>query len=131
MSYAGAQARYDAMLPDETDDDIYEMDALTLHAALAVHDCDELSGRRYHDCERRVKLIQARIIELDRENEMNLQQLHQQHESAVICRAKLEKAALANPDHGVVAALLEARAAEEACAAELQKALWLEMEEAA
>ena len=65
MSYALAQARYDAMLPDETDDDIDEMDLLTAQAALALHDCDELSGRRYRDCERRVRLIRARIKQLE------------------------------------------------------------------
>lgn len=59
---------------------------------------------------------------------MTLQQLQQKLESAIICRAKLETAAFANPDHGTVAALLEARASEDACRAELQKALWLDLD---
>lgn len=55
----------------------------------------------------------------------HIQQLTEQAKSATIARSALEQAAFRTPDHGLVCALLEARAAEEACNAELQKALWL------
>ena len=54
-----------------------------------------------------------------------LAQLSQQFVSATICRAALEAAAFSAPDHETVCALLEARDAEDACRAELQKELWL------
>lgn len=54
-----------------------------------------------------------------------IQQLTEQARSAKIARSALEKAAFRTPDHGLVCALLEARAAEESCNAELQKALWI------
>ena len=67
MSYAAAQARYDAMEPDDTDDDIYESDLEALRDALGYIDCSEMSGHRYRECERREKLILARIAELELE----------------------------------------------------------------
>lgn len=54
-----------------------------------------------------------------------IQQLTEQAKSATIARSALEAAAFRTPDHGLICALLEARAAEDACNAELQKALWL------
>ncbi|NCC28223.1 MAG: hypothetical protein EOM22_08785 [Gammaproteobacteria bacterium] len=59
----------------------------------------------------------------------HIKQLQEQFQSACICVAKLEKAAFANPEHGIVAELLEARAAKDACHAELQKAMWLEIDD--
>jgi hypothetical protein len=56
-----------------------------------------------------------------------IQQLQEQLISATLCRAALEDAAFRNPEHGVVEAMLEARAAESACRAELQEALRAEM----
>jgi len=125
MTIAAAQARYDAMTDEHPDDDIYEADIETLRKAIRHIDCDDLNGRRYWDCERREKLIRKRITELEM---ASIKQLQQQLESAIICRAKLEKVAFANPAHGVVSALLEARAAEESCRAELQKALWPDLD---
>lgn len=126
MSMQAAQARYDAMTDESEDDDIAEMDLETLHDALRMHDCDELAGRRYRDCERRAKLIRARIAELEQETEMaSIKQLQQQYQSAAICRAKLEKVAFETPNKDVVNAYFEARDARDRCDAELQKALWL------
>ena len=65
MSYAAAQARYDAMLPHEIDDDIYEADLGTLRDALSYIDCDDFKGRRCWECDRREKLIRARIAEIE------------------------------------------------------------------
>lgn len=56
-----------------------------------------------------------------------IQQLEQQLESATLCREALEQAALRVPEPGVVEAMLEARAAESACRAELLAALGAEM----
>ena len=69
MGMREAQAKYDAMEPDCTDDDIYEADLATLREALGYIDCDDLNGRRYWECERREKLIRARIAELELELE--------------------------------------------------------------
>ena len=56
-----------------------------------------------------------------------IDQLEQQYQSAAIVRDGLEKAAATNPDPGIVSALLEARAAYDACQAEYQKALFMEV----
>ena len=65
MSYEEAQARYDAMTPDDRDDDLYELDLEQLHHALEVVDCDQLSGWRYYECQRRVKLIESLIADME------------------------------------------------------------------
>lgn len=58
-----------------------------------------------------------------------LEQLHQQLESAIECRARLEATAFANPEPAIVEKVFEARRAEADCRAELQKALWLCIDE--
>ena len=74
MSYAAAQARHDAMIPDDADADIYESDIDTLREALGYIDCDETNGRKYWDCIRRSKLTRARIAELEQEQETEEQE---------------------------------------------------------
>jgi len=69
MSYAAAQARYDAMEPDDTDDDIYESSIGALRDALRYIDCDEMGGSQHRECIRRTNLIRARIAELEKEVE--------------------------------------------------------------
>ena len=69
MSYAAAQARYDAMIPDDADADIYEADIDTLRDALRYIDCDEMDDFQYWGCIHRENLIRARIAELEQEVE--------------------------------------------------------------
>lgn len=111
MSLRDAQARYDAMTDEHDDDDITEMDLLTAYAALAVHDCDDLSGHRYRVCERRERKLRAHIAELERAETLRIEQLTQQLESALLCEAQIERV------------LREAKAARIACHRELQAAL--------
>lgn len=125
MGIREAQARYDAMTDEHEDDDIAEMDLETLHDALRMHDCDELAGRRYRDCERRAQLIRERITKLESDMIDNMQQLREQYESAKIAAEKLYIAAFETPNREVVNAYFEARDARDRCDAELQKALWL------
>jgi phosphatidylserine/phosphatidylglycerophosphate/cardiolipin synthase-like enzyme len=75
MSMQAAQARYDAMEPDDTNDDIYEADLDALREALSYIDCDDLDGKRYWECDRREKLIRARIAELELEQETEEQEV--------------------------------------------------------
>lgn len=131
MQMREAQARYDAMTDEHPDDDIYEMDLETLNDALRMHDCDELEGRRYRDCERRAQLIRERITELESDMIDNMQQLRDQYESAKIAAEKLYIAAFETPNHEAIDAYFEARDARDRCDAELQKALWLAEEVAA
>ena len=65
MSMHAAQARYDAMTPDCIDDDIYEAGIEVLREALSYIDCGEMNGRKYWECDRRSRLIRARIAELE------------------------------------------------------------------
>lgn len=125
MSMQAAQARYDAMTDEHEDDDIAEMNLETLHDALRMHDCDELAGRRYRDCERRAQLIRDRITELEMQMIDEMQQLKDQYESAKIAAEKLYIAAFETPNPAIVNAYFEARDARDRCDAELQKALWL------
>ncbi|NCC36204.1 MAG: hypothetical protein EOM24_29960 [Chloroflexia bacterium] len=67
MSYAAAQARYDAMTDDHPDDDIGDMDIDTLREALYYSDCEELSGRRWRNCQHREELMKSRLKELEAE----------------------------------------------------------------
>ena len=61
MSYALAQARYDAMTDEHPDDDLYDLDPNQLYDALQFMDCDGLKGRKYHECERRRRIIEQLI----------------------------------------------------------------------
>ena len=53
------------MIPDDADADIYESDLDTLREAMGYIDCDETNGRKYWECDRRSRLIRARIAELE------------------------------------------------------------------
>ena len=72
MSMQAAQARYDAMEPDDTNDDIYEADLDALREALLCIDCDDLDGKRYWECIRREEVIRARIAELEWDRELGM-----------------------------------------------------------